>query len=168
MLVIQKEVESKKGGSKNYGFKEVFGTKLGSLLIFGLKECYLKMILSPEIIAISFHKTGKELHIFRHFLLSIIPSHQLVIRITERKTILNWSFSTDSERDMNIICSYRTIWCYSCLWRYTTYAHKIISEQICSILKKSNLGVWQTPVPQHPLPLPWIVNSKEHTIAIFA
>ena len=41
-------------------------------------------------IAISVKPTGRELHIFRHFLLSIISSLQLqlVIRITERKTIL--------------------------------------------------------------------------------
>ena len=39
-------------------------------------------------IAISVQLTGRELHIFRHFLLSIISSLQLVIRITERKTIL--------------------------------------------------------------------------------
>ena len=38
-------------------------------------------------IAISVQLTGRELHIFRHFLLSIISSLQLVIRITERKPI---------------------------------------------------------------------------------
>ena len=45
-----------------------------------------------------------------------------------------------------------------------TYAHKIISEQICTTKSKkikTQLRVWQTPVPQLPLPLPRIVYSTQ-------
>ena len=75
---------------------------------------------------------------------------------------------------MIIICSYRTIWCYSCLWRYTNIctqnnfgADLHNSQESKSPLKKLKLTLGYGK-PQFPSsPLPRIVNSTEQTIDIF-